>query len=180
MAAYAQEPIDSESQTTVIQPPPVPDRSVLPVLKEEESLPPRGTGIPKPPLAWRASISKRNKIASTAFAMPALAPPMPQRFFSNPRANAKRVYLSSKDDAFFALLSTCPNKGLMVLFMDSIGGRLVTGINSSTISFHVRPLPGNRATIEAVVERGDPRALNYVLDDLLLSVGSSLANGGAF
>ncbi len=179
-SASAQESFDGMGPAQAIQPPPVPDRTALPALKQEESLPPRGTGIPKPPLAWRAGIIRKNKVASGVFAMPTLAPPISQHLFAGPPATAKRVYLSSQDDAFFALLSACPRKGLMVLFMDSIGGRLVAGINSSTISFSVKSLPGNRATIEANVERGDPQALNRVLDDLLLSIGSSLANGGTF
>lgn len=180
MGAYAQESTTSENTTAFIQPPPVPDRSVLPVLKEEESLPPKGTGIPKPSLAWRAGVYKKTKLSATGISMPALAPSIQQRLFPDPHATAKRVYLSSRDDAFFALLSTCPMKGLTVLFMDSLGGRLVAGINASIISFSVRSLPGNRTGIEANVERGEVQALNGLLDDLLLSTGSALSHGGSF
>lgn len=68
----------------------------------------------------------------------------------------------------------------MVLFMDSIAGRLVAQLNSTTILFNVRAIPGNRSVIEATVERGDKQALAGILDDLLLATGSSMANGGTF
>lgn len=178
--ACAQEATTSENTKALVQPPPVPDRSALPVLSEETLPPPKGTGIPKPSLAWRAGVYRKTKLSATGISMPALAPPIQQRFYSDPRATAKRVYLSSRDDAFFALLSTCPMKGFTVLFMDSLGGRLVAGINASIISFSVRSLPGNRTGIEANVERGDRQALNGLLDDLLLSTGSALSHGGSF
>ncbi len=173
-------PPETTENAVSVSPPPVPDRSLLPTMQQEEMLPPRGTGIPKPPLAWRAGVVKKNSFVSSTFSMPPFAPPIQQRFIPNMTIDAKRVYLSSKDDTFFALLSTCPKKGLMVLFMDSIAGRLVAQVNSATISFNVRAVAGNRSVIEANVERGDKQALAGILDDLLLATGSSMANGGTF
>lgn len=143
-------------------------------------LPPRGTGVPKPPLAWRAGVTKKDKLISNTITLPPLAPPMSPRYFPGPRVDAKRVYLNSKDDAFFALLSTCPQKGLRVVFIDSIGGKLVAGTNAATISFSITSVPGNRSVIEATVEKGDKQMLFPLLDDLLLSTGSTLTKGSAF
>lgn len=174
----------STSAVPLLQPPPVPDRSLFPVLKEEFVLPPRGTGVPKPPLAWRVP-SKKSLASTPAFSMPTLAPLPAPRFFQPARIAAKRIYLSNGDDIFFSLLSACPRKGLSVLFMDSVGGRLVAETNSyesrATISFSVRSIPGNRSTVEAIIEKGElTQSLSTLLDDLLLSTGAGIAKGGSF
>lgn len=168
------------TSTGSVEPPPVPNRSEMPALEQEELLPPRGTGIPKPSLSWRTGATKKNTFVSSSFSMPAFAPPIQRRFLPEMRVDAKRVYLSSTDDAFFALLSTCPKKGFAVLFMDSLAGRLVASVNSATVTFTVHPAPGNRAVINANVEKGDPQSLVELLNDLLLATGASLSNGGAF
>jgi len=180
IAGASAQDLNTELTPPSLQPPPVPDRSTLPVIQEEELLPPKGTGIAKPPLAWRAGVIKKDKFISNTFAMPPAAPPMSQRFFPEQKADAKRVYLNSKDDAFFALLSTCPKKGLQVVFIDSIHGKVLASTNTATISFSINAAPGNRSTIEATVERGDKQMLFPLLDDLLLSTGASMTSGSVF